>query len=363
MQQGLKQKIRTLFLPCKGNNYEARIFKTDFLFTLIVTIFVLRIAFLPFYICLPQNLFFAEIISSDIVSLLNQQRAAEDITGLSFNTKLIEAAEFKARDMIEKDYFAHKSPEGVMAWDFIEQAGYEYSVAGENLAIGFLDSSEVHKAWNNSPLHKRNLLDPRFTDIGVAVVTGDFKGKTTTVVVQIFARPAYPVPVAAAEQITETPPQSIETEAPTQTTSTELTTPAPPSSSDQELAMREQASVSRESEMHETQAGESTEQKVVPPAPEIETPLAGAERNFFEFLIRDYDIIARRTVIGIGGAVAGIVAINFIALLLSPLKKEVKGVALRNLFLKGSAALSVLFLLAMIDKTLIIQLIPHTLEI
>ncbi len=372
-KQNLRQKLRTLFLPCKENGYEARILKTDFLFTFIITVFILRIAFLPFYAYLPQNLFFAEVISSDIVSLLNQQRVSESMTGLSLNTKLIEAAELKAQDMLEKDYFAHKSPEGLMAWDFIEQTGYEYSVAGENLAIGFLDSSEVHKAWNNSPLHKRNLLDPRFTDIGVAVASGEFKGKTTTVVVQIFAQPAYPASAAAAEQVAETPPQPAETDAltqtaptqtaPTQTEPTQTTTPAPTPTPEQELAMREQASVSQKNESESTQAGEITEQETVISAPETEGPFAKVKRSFFEFLIRDYDTVARRTVMGIGGAIGAVVAINFIALLLSPLKNEIKRTALKNLFTKGAAALSVLLLLAMVDKTLIIQLIPHTLEI
>ena len=41
------------------------------------------------------------------------------------------------------------------------QAGYNFSFAGENLAVYFSDSNDVNTAWMNSPEHRANLLDPR----------------------------------------------------------------------------------------------------------------------------------------------------------------------------------------------------------
>ncbi len=389
---GLARKIRETFLPCKDNGYEARFLKGDFLFTFILTIFILRTAFLPFYLYLPGNLFFAEVISSDIVSLLNEQRMGEEITILSPNSKLNEAAALKAQDMLEKDYFAHESPDGVMAWDFIEQVGYEYSVAGENLAIGFLDSQEVHQAWNNSPLHKRNLLDPRFRDIGVAVTTGEFKGKETTVVVQIFAQPARTIsyetaetapaapspstptpsvpaetsqpPEAEASSPQELPAQEVEVEEP------QIGTSVP--GREGEIAMREQAAAQNEElgeELPQEDTGETEQIKeekgsVSPaPTPEARTAFAGIKQEVSEFLIRDYDKVASRTVMGMGAIMGAVLLLNLIALLLAPIKRELKLASLRNIFLKGVTSLIVLLALGAIDKTFIIQLIPHTLRI
>jgi len=61
---------------------------------------------------------------------------------------------------------------------------------GENLAIDFSSSQGVMEAWDNSPLHKKNLLSPYYQEIGVADVSGKFQGQDTTVVVQIFGAPA-----------------------------------------------------------------------------------------------------------------------------------------------------------------------------
>ncbi|GAH47620.1 unnamed protein product, partial [marine sediment metagenome] len=74
------------------------------------------------------------------------------LSALRENPQLSKAALLKAQDMLENDYFAHRSPEGITGWYWIKKAGYNYQRAGENLAIAFLDSEEVHKAWNDSSL-------------------------------------------------------------------------------------------------------------------------------------------------------------------------------------------------------------------
>jgi len=66
---------------------------------------------------------------------------------------------------------------------------YNYKYAGENLAIDFIDSSQVIEAWLNSPSHRANLLNQNYQEIGVAVVSGNLEGYETTLVVQVLELP------------------------------------------------------------------------------------------------------------------------------------------------------------------------------
>jgi hypothetical protein len=124
------------------------------------------------------------------MEMMNTDRTSLGMQTLEENEKLNEAARLKAQDMMEKDYFAHYSPEGTTPWFFFNQAEYNYKLAGENLAIGFIDSEEVYEAWLDSPTHKENLLNAKYSETGVAILKGDFQGKETVLVVQLFGFPS-----------------------------------------------------------------------------------------------------------------------------------------------------------------------------
>ena len=110
------------------------------------------------------------ISSAEIIALTNLVRLNQDIPTLRPNNTLEEAAEKKAKDMIEKGYFDHVDSEGSGPWKFIDQDNYIYHYAGENLARNFSTSEEVVDAWYGSQEHKNNMLNPLFNDIGVAVI-------------------------------------------------------------------------------------------------------------------------------------------------------------------------------------------------
>lgn len=120
----------------------------------------------------------------------NQARVQAGATELTLHPDLNQAALAKAQDMLAQQYWAHVAPDGKEAWDFIKAANYSYRYAGENLARDFANSSEVVQAWLNSPTHRDNLLNGKFTQMGLAVVSGSLKGFNTTLVVQIFATPS-----------------------------------------------------------------------------------------------------------------------------------------------------------------------------
>lgn len=132
---------------------------------------------------------FAAVISSVLVDLTNQDRLAYQAGTLTVNETLVSAAQAKANDMVQKQYFAHDSPEGLDSWHWFEKEGYEFLYAGENLAVNFTDSAQVESAWMNSPSHRANLLNDNFTEIGIATAEGFYMGRKTTFVVQMFGTP------------------------------------------------------------------------------------------------------------------------------------------------------------------------------
>jgi uncharacterized protein YkwD len=159
---------------------------------------------------LVQSNQLAAVITATLVDLTNNDRKADSIGTLKINPKLVEAAQAKADDMAAKGYFAHNSPEGLTSWYWFEQVKYSFSYAGENLAVNFSDSEDVEQAWMDSPTHRANILNGKFTEIGIATAVGEYKGKTTTFVVQMFGRPQTNVAFAPVNESTQpTNPEEI----------------------------------------------------------------------------------------------------------------------------------------------------------
>jgi hypothetical protein len=159
--------------------------KSDILLYIAVLMFALKIAFSLAHLNFPQNIFFADITESSLENLVNQTRQSMGLQPLIENQKLSEAAKLKAQNMVENNYFSHTSPNGTTPWHWFSKVGYNYKYAGENLAIGFYDSSEVFDAWINSPSHRTNLLNPNYKEEGIAVLHG-FGPNNATVVVQLL---------------------------------------------------------------------------------------------------------------------------------------------------------------------------------
>jgi len=136
----------------------------------------------------------AAVLSGTVVALTNEERAGRNLPTLTRNAQLDEAAQMKAQDMAAKGYYAHVSPEGVTPMYWVEKAGYKYLIIGENLVVNRKDAEQVVDAFMGSPGHRANILRTDFTEIGVGVANGTYKGKDATFAVQIFAAP-YPRPV------------------------------------------------------------------------------------------------------------------------------------------------------------------------
>ena len=202
----MREMLAHLFTPRGSNNYKAKALQLSSLSSFLLLIIVGQLLITVVGRAVPGVLGIASSISAaDLVNLTNAKRAELGLPTLSVNQALANAASLKASDMMAKNYWSHTSPDGTTPWYFFGASGYSYLYAGENLARDFMDSGSVVSAWMNSPTHKANIVSPRYHDIGIAVVSGNFMGQETTLVVQMFGTPASAqvAQVAVAEVATE----------------------------------------------------------------------------------------------------------------------------------------------------------------
>jgi len=155
-----------------------------FLFFLVISLELL--IFANFLGIIDYQKLLAAILPERLVELTNLDREERDRGGLVVDELLSKAAKMKAEDMAQNGYFAHVSPEGITPWYWFEKVGYDYRYAGENLAVNFIDSHNVHRAWMDSPTHKANIVSDNFEEIGIATAEGRYKGQEATYIVQLF---------------------------------------------------------------------------------------------------------------------------------------------------------------------------------
>lgn len=131
----------------------------------------------------------SNITTEELLYGTNDERREGGIQQLALNEELSEAAFLKAQDMFANDYWAHTSPDGVTPWKWLGDAGYNYSVAGENLAKNYPNAEATVSAWMASESHRMNIMNDKYTDVGFAVVDGTLGGRQTTLVVAYYGAP------------------------------------------------------------------------------------------------------------------------------------------------------------------------------
>ena len=129
----------------------------------------------------------SEEMVSQVLELINRDRVSNNLEPLALNKALSASALAKADDMAINNYFAHYSPSGKKPWDWINRDSYPYLFVGENLAINFASAEAVHAALMNSPSHKKNILNDRYQDVGLAITSGEIDGERTNILVELFA--------------------------------------------------------------------------------------------------------------------------------------------------------------------------------
>jgi uncharacterized protein YkwD len=186
----VKHNLSRFFIPQEKNNFRAEILKNGFLFML-MSLYLLNHSLIKSFTLLKPGVlgYSSEITAQKVLDQTNQERSKLSLTPLKYNSILSQSAVKKAEDMFTNNYWSHTSPSGTTPWDFFKSAGYQYSLAGENLARDFYDTESLIKAWMNSPTHKANIINSKYQEIGIGVVNGTLNGIKTTLVVQHFGTP------------------------------------------------------------------------------------------------------------------------------------------------------------------------------
>lgn len=183
-------KLKHFFIPHPETHKAAHLISTPAFLIYILLFLALQFGFKDLSIIRPDILgISANIEVKELIRLTNQQREKNGLSPLTENSLLNQAAGEKAKNMFAENYWAHYSPSGRDPWSFILGAGYKFSYAGENLARNFHTSQEVVDAWMASPSHKENIINPHYTDIGMAVSFGKINGQDTVLIVQEFGSP------------------------------------------------------------------------------------------------------------------------------------------------------------------------------
>ena len=181
------EHLAHLFIPRHSNNHKAKLLHSSSITTLVLflALFQLTISFLP-NLGVKVLGYAANISPDEVIRLTNEKRVQAGLSPLSTSSVLSQAAQAKGADMLNKDYWAHVSPDGTQPWYFFTNFGYKYRYAGENLARDFQDPASAVDAWMASPSHKENMLSGKYREIGIAVIEGDLAGVDTTIIVQFF---------------------------------------------------------------------------------------------------------------------------------------------------------------------------------
>ncbi len=132
-------------------------------------------------------------VAKGIGKATNQFRQQHDRSKVRVNTDLSRAAQYFAEYLARTGKFSHTA-DGKEPWERVADYGYEYCLVAENIAVRYSSSGYTArdlvrgfmKSWRNSPGHRKNMLNPDITEIGVGVARSK-EGKYYAV--QDFARP------------------------------------------------------------------------------------------------------------------------------------------------------------------------------
>jgi uncharacterized protein YkwD len=170
-----------------------------------------------------------------LFALTNQARASAGLPTLKWDSALASIARWRSKDMIDRDYFSHDIPGAGRVFDEMDNRGYCYTVAGENIGwnSGYPDDAatpQIQQMFMGSPGHRENILNSLWNVAGVGAYKGaDGKDMWTVLFAAKCGSTPTPTPKPTAM------PTPKPTSAPTSTTApaatprpTPKSTPTPP---------------------------------------------------------------------------------------------------------------------------------------
>lgn len=111
----------------------------------------------------------ATATATEVLAILNTARAKAGCGPLKLNSKLMAAAKTHANNMAQKDFFGHSNKDGSKFSSRVKRQGYKYRMVAENIAAGQSSAKKTAYDWLGSPGHRRNILNCKLKDTGIAV--------------------------------------------------------------------------------------------------------------------------------------------------------------------------------------------------
>lgn len=119
-----------------------------------------------------QQILVQNATEKQIFDLVNVFRSNNGLSRLHWNEQAAVVSRGHSLDMLQHQYFDHVSATtGMDPFSRMKKQGIKFRTAGENIAMGYMDAMEVHHGWVNSLGHRKNILNPDFTTLGVGVVS------------------------------------------------------------------------------------------------------------------------------------------------------------------------------------------------
>jgi uncharacterized protein YkwD len=108
-----------------------------------------------------------------LLNMINAARLENGLPALNINQSVNAIAQYRSRDMIERNYFSHQTPEGKRIDTILPEFGITYAACGENIQYASPPSSanpeSFFNTWMDSDLHRANMLSGNFSQIGIGV--------------------------------------------------------------------------------------------------------------------------------------------------------------------------------------------------
>lgn len=197
----MRAVVKKYFIPHEGNNFHPHILHTKRAVfyggvgIVIKIIAVFAVMAFPLGAFMSSDTLLAQ--AEKIKTLINDVRVKNGAIALASEKKLSVSSQGKAGNMAQNGYFSHEGLDGRSVVSWLTETGYDYDVAGENLAMGFSSAEDVVAAWKKSPTHRANLIDAEYQEFGVGVESGEYKG-TPTIFVALHAASPRVVPPKGA---------------------------------------------------------------------------------------------------------------------------------------------------------------------
>ena len=130
-------------------------------------------------------------VEDEIFNATNAERQKQGLPALKRNSTANSYARSKSLEMLDLNYFDHKSPNNGYIQDIAKRDGWNYSRIGENIytmtggQASSISGASITNSWMNSEGHRKNILNSGYTDIGIGVTFRNGKLYAT----QIFYTP------------------------------------------------------------------------------------------------------------------------------------------------------------------------------